>query len=285
MAQQPLTSTATNASYQIALINEHITGPPAEELLRRCGLFEKQASSEGPVHLLDNASGIGTLIFRLLAADTHRHLDKLIGADIDENYLAFLRQRATDTGFSSIVEAIHLDQQTPGLDSESVNYIFNNFGVFFSPQDDLVVAETYRMLKSGGIAGFTTWNKISWWDEILLPAFDQYLPEAPGLPHPGQMFPKKGWSEVQSARGKLETAGFVEVQSEAWSFTPDISAADFAKACAHLVKTISARAWEESAREKFEPQIENALLEYLNNTFVDGRWTGTMTAILTSGKK
>lgn len=48
-------------------------------------MFEKQATSAAPVHLLDNASGIGTLVHELIwlhdtmTRQALRHLDKLTG--------------------------------------------------------------------------------------------------------------------------------------------------------------------------------------------------------------
>ena len=67
MASKELSTTATNASDQIALINEYLTGPPAQELVRRSGILDHKDSPNGhPLNILDNASGIGTLIFHAL---------------------------------------------------------------------------------------------------------------------------------------------------------------------------------------------------------------------------
>lgn len=277
-------TTDTNASNRIALINEHVTGPPAAAILERSGLLREVSNSTQSLRLLDNASGIGTLIFRLLQHAKESSFDRLVGADIDENYLSYLRERASSAGFSR-VQALRLDQQDPRLDNESFHYIFNNFGVFFAPNDVAVLAETLRMLKHGGLAGFTSWAKISWWDEVFLPALARYLPDAPALPHPTMIFPSKGWTDAESARVKLETAGFVDVNAEVWSFTPEVSPEDFALACAHLVKAMTARCWDEAARARFEGSIEKAFRDYAYETFDGGRWTGTMSAVLTWGRK
>lgn len=280
MAPDGLT-TQTNASNEIALINEHLTGPPAEILLRKSGLLETPQSTSPDI--LDNASGIGTLIFRLLKLSGGRDFGRIVGADIDEKYLSFLRERAATTGASS-VETVRLDQQLPGFDSDSFDYIFNNFGVFFAPNDAAVLAETLKMLKPGGFAGFTSWVKISWWDEILLPALKFHLPGAPALPDPSKLF-TPGWSDPQTARMKLETAGFADVHSEVYTFTPNITPEAFSQACAHLVKAVTARVWDASARVEFEPSVEKSLRDYLYMSFDSGRWTGTMSAVVTFGVK
>jgi len=284
MALQGLTTETNASNNEVALINEYVTGPPAEALLTRCGLLKTQTTSPAPLRLLDNATGIGTLIFRLLGSKAYIQIDQIIGADIDVSYLSFLRERASKHAHSSI-EALQLDQQAPGLDSDSFDYIFNNFGVFFASDDEAVLKETHRMLKSGGFAGFTSWAKISWWDEILIPALERYAPDAPPLPHPSKLFAPRGWTDPQSTKVRLESAGFRDVEAEIWAFTPDVDPKDFAMACTHLVKAISARAWSEQDRGRFEPRIEQAFLDYLNNTFEGGRWTGKMSAVLTWGKK
>ncbi|KAI8803679.1 S-adenosyl-L-methionine-dependent methyltransferase [Cladochytrium replicatum] len=286
MASKELSTTATNATDQIALINEYITGPPGEELVRRIGLANLEPTQ--PLHILDNASGIGTLIFRALVLTLRpSQIASITGADLDENYLAYLRKRAAAASpdVSGKILAARLDQQAPGLEASHFDYIFSNFGVFFAKSDDAVLAETLRMLKPAGIAGFTSWNKISWWNEVLLPALAKFLPDAPALPDPKRLFPGQAWFEPETAKGKLEGAGFVDVRSEVWAFTPEVDPKDFALACAHLVKSVAARVWSEEAKEKYVGKIEGSFLRYLEEEFVGGRWTGQMTAVLTWGRK
>ncbi|KAM3416332.1 hypothetical protein BST61_g7937 [Cercospora zeina] len=279
---------ATNASNQIALINEYVTGPPAEELVRRSGIIKDtdKPSSEQPLNILDNSSGIGTLIFRALVPNLNSdQIKKITAGDLDENYLSLLRERAENKSLTSKIQAMKLDQQNPGLESSSFDFIFSNFGVFFAPNDEAVLKETLRMLKPGGTAGFTSWHKISWWDEILLPAMEQYLPGAPALPHPADLFPSEGWMEEENVRAKLESAGFGDVSAEICAFTPDIKAEEFARACAHLVKVVVRRAWEEEDRQRFGGDlVETALLDYSNSQF-GGKWNGKMKAILAFGRK
>lgn len=275
----------TNATNKIALINEYMTAPPAEAVLEKSGLLTASPDDVGPLKLLDNASGIGTLIFRLLKHNPQLEFDALIAGDIDETYLAFARERASENGAPSAFEARKLNQQAPGLEDASFDFIFNNLGVFFGPNDTAVLSETHRMLKVGGTAGFTSWQKLTWWDEILVPALARYLPDAPTLPYPTLIFPSKGWDDPAQTRAKLEEAGFVDVQAETYSFVPEISTEDLTTACTLLVKVISARAWDADAKARFEPHIQKAFHDYLHESFEGGKWTGKMIAVLTLGKK
>ncbi|KXS12513.1 S-adenosyl-L-methionine-dependent methyltransferase [Gonapodya prolifera JEL478] len=292
MPSKEISTTATNASHQIALINEHLTGPPAEEIVRRILSERPPPTPAHPLHILDNASGIGTLIFRAIVptfALQPSHIASITGADLDENYLSYLRQRAAAAQYEPLsgkISALRLDQQHPGLESSHFDFIFNNFGVFFAPDDNAVLNETLRMLKPHvGIAGFTSWNGFSWWSEILLPALAKFIPDAPALPDPTRLFPSQTWFEPVTAKKKLQGAGFVDVQSEIWSFTPDVDPKDFALACAHLVKSVAARAWSEEAKTKYMDEIEPAFLRFSLENYEGGRWTGKMKAVLTWGRK
>lgn len=277
-------TTQTNSSYEIALINEKMTGPPAGAILEASGIFDTAKTGGTQLQVLDNASGIGTLIFRLIKHDPPPDFQRIVGADIDENYVSGIRRRAAASN-ETLIEALRLDQQTPGLDDASFTHIFNNFGIFFAPNDTTVLTETYRMLKQNGIAGFTSWAKISWWDEILVPSLKRYLPGAPSLPHPMKLFPSSGWDDPNVAKEKLQNAGFLDVQSRVYSFVPEIAADEFARACAVLVKAVASRAWEQAAREEFEAKIEAAFRDFLYAEFADGRWKGQMSAVLTWGSK
>ncbi|KAI9327830.1 hypothetical protein DFJ73DRAFT_782766 [Zopfochytrium polystomum] len=165
------------------------------------------------LRILDNASGIGTLVFRALIPNLPAdQIASITADDLDENYLAVLRRRVPKD-LATKIHAARLDQQSPGLESDHFDYVFNNFGVFFAPSDETVPRETLRMLKpASGVAGFTSWNKISWWTDVLLPALKKHLPDAPPLPDPKALFPGQ----------------------------------DFALACALLAKSIAARAWPSS---------------------------------------
>ncbi|KAI9312045.1 hypothetical protein DFJ73DRAFT_886162, partial [Zopfochytrium polystomum] len=182
-----LSTTATNASDQIALINEYLTGPPAVELVRQIGLVHRQKARP--------------------AADAHAH---------------------------PCASSTTLPASAP------------------SP--------------ASGVAGFTSWNKISWWTDVLLPALKKHLPDAPPLPDPKALFPRPGL--------RLRAAGFVDVHSVVWGFVPDVDPKDFALACAHLAKSVAARAWNEEAKAKYLGEIEGAFLRFLEEEFDGGRWTG-----------
>ncbi|TKA22461.1 hypothetical protein B0A50_08004 [Salinomyces thailandicus] len=273
---------------RIIAVNEKVTGPPAAEMLRRCEITNPQ------LNILDNACGGGILtaeVLRLAAQQPEGfHLDKVVAGDIDEQMLSYVRQRKENNTVAQpnaweIVTAERIDQQDIPYPAGTFTHIFNNFGVFFCPDDTKAMSETLRALKHGGTAGFTSWKNISWWSEIAQPALAEYIPEAPTLPAPGQLFPNRGWSDPSVIPGKMQSVGFTDVRVDEYSFTPNVEPADFAEAMAVLVKVGTKRLWSEDENKEFAGRIENALLHYMKGKWEGGRWTGKMVAIMALGKK
>ncbi|KAI7543656.1 hypothetical protein KC331_g7270 [Hortaea werneckii] len=273
----------TNASLKIALVNEIITGPPADFMLGKSGIYDDQRR----IKMLDNATGVGNLLMRFLEQmrKRHRHLDadQVIGADTDARYVEWLDARAKQQGYR--VQSLQLDQQDTGLEPDAFTHVFNNFGVFFAPKESAALRDTLRLLQDGGLAFFSSWQKISWWYEVVISAMERYLPDAPALPDPLDLFRKLGWTEGQSTEQKLRNAGFTAVGSEVYSSTPQIDAQSFAAAAAVLFKAVTGKTWDAESREKYESLIEAALYKHLISTWNDGRWTGEVSALVTWGRK
>ncbi|KAK5122398.1 hypothetical protein LTR85_003982 [Meristemomyces frigidus] len=292
MPSTPSTVLNTNPpAPRVVTANEKVTGPPAAEMLRRSGIASSR--TEG-IRLLDNACGGGILMSELLkSASMHSDtmkLDRLVAGDIDEKMLGYVQSKQTDVSSAmqeswQKVEVMKIDQQSIPLPDDSFTHLFSNFGIFFCQDDEMALKEAYRVLQPGGTVGFTTWKVVAWWSEIALPALARFVPDAPSLPSPGQLFPPRGWSDPEAIPAKLEKAGFGDVEVSEYSFTPNVEAEEFAEATAVLTKVVAKKGWSEEQNARFVDQIEPALLRYLKETFEVGRWDGKMTAIVTLGKK
>ena len=274
---------------RVVVTNEKVTGPPAAEMLRRSGIA---TSDKIGISILDNACGGGILTAEALALakqhpDTMK-LGRIVAGDIDEKMLGYVRSKREDPVQQDEwrrVGVMNIDQQDIPFPEASFTHVFSNMGIFFCKDDEKALAESYRVLSSSGVAGFTSWKSIAWWSEIAQPAIAQFIPEAPALPSPGQLFPSRGWSDPAAIPAKLGKAGFSNVQVSEYSFTPDVEAVEFAEATGVLVKIVTKRLWSEEENAKYADQVEPALLKYLNERYEAGRWTGKMTAIISVGKK
>ena len=250
-------------------------------MLRQSGIEE--CTDQVELDILDSASGGGVLTSEILELP-NLNIKQIVAADNDESMLSYTRNRVKQSKWQN-VEVKHMDQTSIPLPDGSFDYVYSNFGVFFHPNDEKTLAETYRVLKSGGVAGFTSWKSIAWWPSVAVPAVKTLLPDAPALPPTVAIFPAKGWTETSSIPPKLEQAGFRDVQVSDYAFTPEVEAEEFAEATAVLVKVVMKRLWNEEDSAKFEARIEEVVLKYLKDNFKDGKWDGQMVAIVTTGRK
>jgi ubiquinone/menaquinone biosynthesis C-methylase UbiE len=275
----------TSPSQATVTINERVTGPPGAEMLRQANISQKSN-----VEVLDLACG-GGIISSSLLDDTSLTIKRIVAGDIDDQMLAYVTDKRnvalksdSDSAWS-LVEVQKMNQASIPLSDATFDYVFNNFGIFFNPDDNTTLTETLRILKPEGTAGLTSWKAITWWSEVTAPALAQYLPDAPELPAPGGQFPPFGWTDPDAISTKLEKAGFRDVRVSEFTFKPKVEAEPFGKATGFLVQGIAKRAWSEGDFEKYGSQIEGTLVRYLKEKFHDGVWDGDMTAIITLGKK
>ena len=273
-------------SQEVVTTNERVTGPPGMEMLRLSNIVQQT-----PVEALDLGCGGGIITSQLLESTSN--IKRIVAGDIDDQMLAIVTAKRdseinsnsnSNSGWS-LVEVQKMNQTSIPLPHSTFTHVFNNFAIFFLPDDSPALAETHRVLKPSGQAGFTSWKSIAWWTAVVEPALSQYLPEAPKLPNPSALFGASGWSDVDAIRSKLEKAGFQDVRVSEFMFAPMVEAGPFAKATALLVQGIAKRVWSGEEFEKFGGKIEGALLQYLEEKFENGVWDGEMTAIVALGTK
>lgn len=269
----------------IVITNERVTGPPGVEMLKLANI-----NQQSEIEVLDLACG-GGIISSELIDNPSLKIKRITAGDLDDQMLTFTSTKRDSYLISSPnsnwsrVETQKMSQTSLPLPNATFDYVFNNFGVFFHPDEYATLTETLRVLKPNGTAGLTSWKAIAWWAEVADPALAQYLPEAPKLPAPGGLFPTKGWNDPEAIPAKLEQAGFRDVKVSEYKFKPKVEAEPFAQATGFLVQSIAKRVWSEDIYGKFGGEIEAALVQYLKANYEGGVWDGDMTAIITLGSK
>lgn len=272
-------------AHAIVITNERVTGPPGVEMLRQANINQQRE-----IEALDLACGGGIISSELLD-NTSVNIKRIVAGDLDDQMLTFVSNKrdailksSPDSNWSR-VEVQKMNQTSLPLPDATFDYVFNNFGVFFHPDESATLSETLRVLKPNGTAGFTSWKAIAWWAEVADPALAQYLPDAPKLPAPGGLFPTSGWNDPKAIPAKLEKASFREVKVSEYKFKPKVEAEPFAQATGFLVQSIARRVWSEDDFARHGGQVEAALVQYLKANFEGGIWDGDMTAIITLGTK
>lgn len=269
----------------IVITNERVTGPPGVEMLKLANI-----NQQSEIEVLDLACG-GGIISSELIDNPSLKIKRITAGDLDDQMLTFTSTKrdsylkSSPNSNWSRVETQKMSQTSLPLPNATFDYVFNNFGVFFHPDENATLTETLRVLKPNGTAGLTSWKAIAWWAEVADPALAQYLPEAPKLPAPGGLFPTKGWNDPEAIPAKLEQAGFRDVKVSEYKFKPQVEAEPFAQATGFLVQSIAKRVWSEDIYGKFGGEIEAALVQYLKANYEGGVWDGDMTAIITLGSK
>ena len=269
----------------IVTTNGRVTGPPGVEMLKLANINE-----QSEIEVLDLACGGGIMSSELINNPSLK-LKRIIAGDIDDQMLAFVSNKrdailkSTPGSNWSRVETQKINQTSIPLPDATFDYVFNNFGIFFHPDENATLAETLRVLKLNGTAGLTSWKAIAWWAEVADPALAQHLPDAPKLPAPGGLFPTKGWNNPEAIPAKLEQAGFRDIKVSEYKFKPRVEAEPFAQATAFLVQSIARRVWSEEVYGEYGGQIEAALVQYLKENYEGGIWDGDMAAIVTLGSK
>ena len=268
---------------EIIATNEKITGPPGVAMLQN-SLF---ATSE-TIEVMDNACGGGILTAELLNLTDQHHdsgnVKRIVVADIDESMISYMRRRCEASGWRN-VEFVTANQQSMPIANEAFTHIYNNFGIFFCPDDEMALGETFRMLRPNGIAAFTSWKAIAWWSSFAIPAIQCFIPEAPALPDPITVLPAQGWTDSKFISMKLEKTGFQDIQVLEYAFSPNVEAGEFAEACASLVEVVRKKMWSEEENQRLGDRIKPAILSYLREHYADGNWNGKMTAMVSIAKK
>lgn len=269
----------------IVATNERVTGPPGVEMLKQANI-----NQQDDLEILDLACG-GAIISSELLSNSSLRIKRIIAGDLDDQMLTFTNNKRDAILKSdpnspwSRVETQKMSQTSLPWPEGGFDYVFNNFGIFFHPDENATLTETLRVLKPEGTAGLTSWKAIAWWAEVADPALARFLPEAPKLPAPGGLFPTKGWNDPSAIPAKLENAGFRDVQVSEYKFKPRVEAEPFAEATGFLVQSIAKRVWSEEVYAKYGGEIEGAMVRYLKEMFEGGVWDGDMTAIITLGRK
>ncbi len=172
---------------QVARSIEHV----AEEFMARLPL-------RPGAKVLDVACGTGNLA--LIAA---RRGCEVSGIDIATNLIVQARARAA-------AEALRVDFKEG--DAEAMPYQDNQFdlavsifGVMFTPQPDIAVAELRRVTKPRGVIALANWTPEGFIGKMFK-VFKVHLPPPPaGVPSP------MGWGDVATVRSRLQH-GFSSVR-------------------------------------------------------------------------
>ncbi|KAI9803852.1 MAG: hypothetical protein M1825_001732 [Sarcosagium campestre] len=281
---------------------ERITGPYARLLVQQARFVEwcKQRDDVGsgsrrvPV-VLDNACGTGVVsksLYQLLAEDestkndTHLDLDLTCG-DFSAGMVEYMQQYITAEGWTR-ARAQVLDAQKTGLPDAHFTHVFTAFGFMLMADPIAALTECFRILKSGGVCALSTWEEISWVDEVREAIAT--IPDAPPFPETHDIL--RSWSTGDWFRpGYVEKVlrqhGFVDVQVHSVPNTSSVGTAEkFAEVFTPMTTMATKSAWTDEQRERIASLIQPAIVKYLTDKYGEDKEINTKwVAILATGSK
>lgn len=192
---------------------ETATRPYADIILQKASLVSKVSADDAHINAFDLGCGTGAVVAAIYEAVPREKWAnvKVLGGDISESMLAYLRARGEKNGWPGISTAI-VDGANIQLEKNQFTHVFANAIIFFLP--DTVLKTCFELLRPGGFVGVTTWAALPWWafveravanmsEPATLPSFDEVR---------GRMQRGNPWHESGFVKEQLEAVGFRDVE-------------------------------------------------------------------------
>ena len=196
------------------LAAEAATSIPALALLHQTSLLPSPPHS---ARILDNACGAGVIAKRLFEHLSNADISfQLTCGDVDGTMEKLTADLIAEKQWRN-VSAGRIDAHATGFPDGSFSHVLMNFGPQLMRDGVRALGETYRILGSGGIAGFTCWVKAGWVPGVV-EVFPEFKP--PGL------LQTDTWKEAGRMKEVLGEAGFVDVVVEECDFVTRLDEAD-----------------------------------------------------------
>ncbi|KAJ7926159.1 S-adenosyl-L-methionine-dependent methyltransferase [Mycena leptocephala] len=142
---------------------EEITGVPAKAMLVKSGLLPIAPKN---AVVLDNACGGGVVASLLFNAIGNTSDVRVVCGDVEEYMVQSAAEKIKANGWSG--EATLADAQALPFSDNYFTHNLMNFGIQLIPDAALVVKESFRVLKSGGKLGMTTWISPGWVESVKI---------------------------------------------------------------------------------------------------------------------
>ncbi|KAJ7097166.1 S-adenosyl-L-methionine-dependent methyltransferase [Mycena belliarum] len=192
---------------------EEFTSPPAKAMLVQAGLLP---SAPAGALVLDNACGaavVATVLFDALGKTSDV---RVVCSDLEEAMVKTAAERIAHSGWNA--EARVADAQALPFPDNHFTHNLMNIGIQLIPNIPLALKESFRVLKSGGKVGMTTW--------IAPGAFSSIQAFFPSwVPPP--IFTSGPMASKEAITGLLSAAGFVGIEVQPLSFEHTESASRY----------------------------------------------------------
>ena len=164
------------------------------------------------------------------------------------------------------------------LPSDHFTHVVSSFALVSFPDPRAALAEIHRVLRPSGVAGFTIWKAVGWFDVVR--AAVERIPGGPPFPSFQQFsasFAKGGlpdhdqWIFPAFFEERMREAGFEDVRTVV---RENRTTYEDAEVCVRtftpLMNFAFATIWSAEERKTVEGHVEPAMLEVVKERFGDG---------------
>ncbi|KAJ7154148.1 S-adenosyl-L-methionine-dependent methyltransferase [Mycena filopes] len=192
---------------------EEITGVPAKAMLVQAGLLPTPPNG---TLIFDNACGgavVTSVLFNTLGKGADSNV-RVVCGDVEDYMVKSAATKISINGWNA--EATAADAQALPFPDNHFTHNLMNFGIQVIPDAALVAKESFRVLKSGGKLGMTSWTAPGW--------LESFVTAVPGFSLP-PAFANGPTATKESTTALLSAAGFtnIDVQPIKFAHTDDIT--------------------------------------------------------------
>ncbi len=215
--------------------------------------------------VLELAAGQGDVGFEIAAVLGES--GRLISSDFSPAMAEIARRRSAELGLTN-VEHLILDAERIELEDDSVDGVLCRWGYMLMPDPAAALAETRRVLRSGGRLAFSVWSSAACnpWISVagrILVAHGHMPPPEPG--EPGMFV----LGDEELLRRLVENAGFANVRIDDMAVHSNYPNVDEYVRRASEMGGMFSRAWAEAPEEEQE-RMKDEFREAFAPFAVDG---------------
>lgn len=173
--------------------------------------------------------------------------------------------------------------------SSHFSHTFFNFGPFILPDPLAGLRECHRILRSNGILGFTTWQRVPWFAEYRAGiARNTALSPFPSDAQLGKAFSEtpERWDNVDDVRSHFEGCGFADVDVRIAENTTRMKGVSEVEAMLpYTLGMMISKFWTKEEVERYKRPAGEAVVEYIREKYKDGPVAWRWVSIVATGRK
>ncbi|KAK4671539.1 hypothetical protein QC764_606750 [Podospora pseudoanserina] len=283
------TASSATASWEDVLLDNarRVSTPLVIQMLTQMGIDLYGTKSVAPFRLFENACGAGVVapvLQRTIKPDVLAKSSILCG-DFSTPCIGLIEKRIKEEGWVN-TEVERIDAQKTKLPSASFDYVTTNIGFHVVPDSEAALDETIRILKPGGVLGFTTWHLPPTWVNDIREAFASFPFEAP-YTWALQMTAWGKWSDVYWVRKTLAAKGLEDVSVDIYAHLSKVDNAEyFVGQFAMMLDWIMDSAWSGELRKAHpREEVQGLVKNYLEEKYEGGPWDVSWVSVIASARR